>query len=72
MRIVNTMKLFILVLGMVLIVEGLPYAAAPEKMQEWMGRLSEVEPKLLRTLGLCSLGTGLLVCWVVQNTMLLG
>ena len=55
---------------MVLIVEGLPYAAAPEKMQEWMVRLSEVEPKLLRTLGLCSLGTGLLVCWVVQNTPL--
>jgi uncharacterized protein YjeT (DUF2065 family) len=62
------MKLLILVIGMVMIVEGLPYAAAPEKMQEWMVRLSEIEPKLLRSLGLCSLCTGLLICWIVQKT----
>lgn len=62
------MKLLILVFAMVLIVEGLPYAAAPEKMQEWLLKLSEVKPTTLRTIGLMSLCTGLLICWVVQKT----
>ncbi len=65
------MKLLILVFAMVLIVEGLPYAAAPEKMKEWLAKLSEVEPATLRVVGLASLGTGLLICWIVQKTGLL-
>jgi len=64
------MKLFLLVLAMVLIVEGLPYAAAPEKMREWLLKLSEVPPATLRTVGLCSLGIGLLLCWLVQRSNL--
>lgn len=62
------MKLLILVLAMVLIVEGLPYAAAPEKMKQWLALLSEVEASTLRTIGICCLSTGLLICWVVQRT----
>lgn len=62
------MKLLILVLAMVLIVEGLPYAAAPEKMREWLLKLSDVPPSTLRVVGLTSLCTGLIICWIVQNT----
>lgn len=64
------MKLLVLVLSMVMIIEGLPYAAAPEKMQEWMVKLSEMHPRSLRILGLCSLITGLVLCWIVQKTAL--
>ena len=62
------MKLLLLVFGMVLIVEGLPYAAAPEKMREWLLKLSEVPPSTLRTIGLLSLTTGLVICWLVQKS----
>lgn len=62
------MKLLLLVLGMVLIVEGLPYAAAPEKMREWLLKLSEVPPATLRIIGLLSLSSGLMLCWIVQNS----
>jgi len=62
------MKLLILVFAMVLIVEGLPYAAAPEKMREWLMKLSEVPPATLRMVGFTSLLTGLVICWVVQKT----
>lgn len=62
------MKLLLLVLGMVLIVEGLPYAAAPEKMREWLLKLSEVPPSTLRVIGMFSLCSGLLICWLVQNS----
>ena len=62
------MKLFLLVLGMVLILEGLPYAAAPEKMREWLMKLSEVPPATLRILGISSLSFGLFICWIVQKS----
>ena len=62
------MKLLLLVVGMVLIVEGLPYAAAPEKMREWLLKLSEVPPATLRIIGLLSLTSGLMLCWLVQKS----
>ncbi len=62
------MKLLLLVIGMVLIVEGLPYAAAPEKMREWLLKLSEVPPSTLRLIGLLALSGGLMLCWFVQNS----
>ncbi len=66
------MKLFLLVLGMVLILEGLPYAAAPEKMREWLMKLSDVPPATLRMLGIGSISFGLFICWLVQRSNLLG
>jgi len=62
------MKLFILVIGMVLVVEGLPYAVAPERMQDWLAKLSEMPPTVLRRMGLGCLSFGLLICWIVQRT----
>ncbi len=64
------MKLLLLLVGMVLIVEGLPYAVAPEKMREWLTTLSELPPATMRTFGFVSLGCGLLICWIVQKTAL--
>ncbi|MGI9538384.1 MAG: DUF2065 domain-containing protein [Desulfocapsaceae bacterium] len=64
------MKLLVLVFAMVLIVEGLPYAAAPEKMREWLLKLSEVPPSTLRVIGLVSLCSGLIICWLVQRSSL--
>jgi uncharacterized protein len=64
------MKLLLLVLGMVLIIEGLPYAVAPEKMKEWLSTLREVPPATMRIFGFISLGLGLLICWIVQKTTL--
>ena len=62
------MKLFFLVIGMVMVLEGLPYAAAPEKMQEWLARLAEVPASALRMVGFASLIGGLILCWMVEKT----
>ncbi len=62
------MKLLILLLGLVLIVEGLPYVAAPEAMQNWMRKLSEIPPSQLRAIGLVAMASGLVICFVVQKT----
>ncbi len=53
---------------MVLILEGLPYAAAPEAMQDWLKKLSEIPPQQLRLVGIVAMSVGLLICWVVQRT----
>ena len=65
------MKLLVLLIGMVFIVEGLPYVAAPEFMKGWLTRLSETEPSHLRLIGLLSMAFGLLVCFIVQKTTLI-
>lgn len=62
------MKLLFLLVGMVLIFEGLPYVAAPETMQRWLEKLSRVPPQQLRAAGMAAMGTGLFICWIVQRT----
>ncbi|MCK5069819.1 MAG: DUF2065 domain-containing protein [Desulfocapsa sp.] len=62
------MKLLVLLVGMVLIVEGIPYVASPESMREWLKKISEMKTETLRMLGLFSMSTGLVICWFVQRS----
>ena len=62
------MKLLFLLVGMVLILEGIPYVAFPESMREWLRKLSEMKAEHLRMLGLLSMGSGLMICWFVQRS----
>lgn len=65
------MKILILLIGLVLVLEGLPYVAAPEAMQDWLKKVSEIKPNQLRAMGLIAMITGLTICFVVQKTTLL-
>ena len=62
------MKLFILVIGMVLIIEGLPYAASPETMQSWLEKLTKINAVQLRIMGIAAMALGFFLCYVVQKT----
>ena len=62
------MKLLLLLIGLVFILEGLPYAASPESMRKWLIKLTELPPQQLRIMGLTAMGLGLLICWIVQRT----
>lgn len=62
------MKLLFLLVGMVLILEGIPYVASPGSMQEWLRKISEMKPEHLRSLGLLSMASGLAICWFVQRS----
>jgi uncharacterized protein YjeT (DUF2065 family) len=52
---------FLCVLGMVMIVEGLPYFAVPARMKGWIQKLVEVPDNSLRVMGffLMLIGLGL-------------
>ena len=56
------MKFFLCVIGMVMIVEGLPYFAFPEKMKFWVQKVLEMPDSSLRKFGLVLMITGL---WMV-------
>ncbi len=53
------MKFFLCVLGMVMIIEGLPYFAFPEKMKQWMLQIREMPDGTLRRFGLILMMVGL-------------
>lgn len=62
------MKFFITLIGLILVLEGLPYVAFPEAMQNWMRQLIQVRPGILRVMGLVAMGGGLLLCYITQRT----
>jgi uncharacterized protein len=66
------MKLLFLLVGMVLILEGLPYVAAPQAMRNWLAKLSEMPAGQLRVMGGIAMILGFLICFVVQKSGLLG
>lgn len=65
------MNYLLSLIGVVLILEGLPYVACPEAMQNWLRQLSEMDPGVLRVIGLLVMGAGLLLCYITQRTNLI-
>lgn len=65
------MKFFLTLIGLILVLEGLPYAACPEKMQVWLQQLVAAPPKDLRLLGWCALLAGFALCYLTQRTTVL-
>lgn len=66
----RAMKILFLLIGVILVLEGLPYAANPEVMQQWLKKLSEVSPQRLRVFGFLAILSGLFLCFLVQKTAL--
>jgi len=54
-------------LGLVLIVEGLPYFAFPGKMKEWMSTVREIPDSYLRAMGLLAMALGLFMAYFFRG-----
>lgn len=61
------MKLLLCLLGLVLIVEGLPYFAFPDKMKKWSTAMREMPDSHLRIMGFTAMAVGLLVAYIFRN-----
>ena len=61
------MKLLLCLLGLVLIVEGLPYFAFPGKMKEWMSMVREIPDSHLRVMGFLAMALGLLIAYFFRG-----
>ena len=53
------MDFFLCVIGMVMIVEGFPYFAFPDKMKVWVQKVLEMRDGSLRRFGLLLMAIGL-------------
>lgn len=61
------MEFFLCVIGMVMIFEGLPYFAFPQKMKTWILKLLEVPEGTLRKFGFILMLIGLGLIYVGKN-----
>jgi uncharacterized protein YjeT (DUF2065 family) len=57
------MKLLFCVIGLVLIIEGLPYFAFPEKIKAYLIKVHAIPDTTLRILGLLSVIAGLILVY---------
>jgi uncharacterized protein YjeT (DUF2065 family) len=57
------MKMLFYLLGIVLVVEGLPYFAFPDKMKKWMATMLEIPDPRLRALGLGAMIMGIVIAF---------
>ena len=58
------MEFILCVVGMVMIIEGLPYFAFPEKMKFWIQKILITPEGALRRLGLVLMSIGMLLVYV--------
>ncbi len=61
------MKFFLCVIGMVLIIEGLPYFAFPVKIKSYLLKVYDTPEGTLRILGLVSVIVGLLLVYLGRS-----
>ena len=64
------MEYFLCVVGMVLVVEGLPYFAFPESMRELMRIMREQDDTTLRVLGATLTLIGLLIVFLARRGLI--
>ncbi|MFO7752712.1 MAG: DUF2065 domain-containing protein [Desulfobacteraceae bacterium] len=63
------MKFFLCVIGMVMIVEGIPYFVSPDKMKQMIRMVTELPDHSLRWFGGILMAAGLVIVYASRNFM---
>ena len=63
----DIMDYFICVIGMVMIVEGLPYFAFPDRMKVWVKKVLEMPDASLRRFGMVLMILGMWLVYMGRN-----
>ena len=61
------MEFFLCVIGMVMIIEGIPYFAFPEKMKTWVRKVLEIPEGSLRRFGIFLMVLGLFLIYLGKH-----
>ncbi len=59
--------LIILILGAIMIIEGMPYFLFPNKLKKILLEISNLDIKILRILGLIFMSIGLVMIYIVRS-----
>lgn len=57
----------LLAIGLVLCVEGLVFALAPSRIEEFLEQLRKMPPETRRLIGLGALAAGVVLIWLAQT-----
>ena len=60
------MKLLLRLLGLVLVVEGIPYFVFPDSMKRWMKTVQEIPDSKLRGMGFLAMCAGLIMVYLFK------
>ena len=63
------MDFFLCAIGLVLIIEGIPYFAFPERMKQVLAKIPLMPTPLMRAFGMAALGTGLLLIYISRRLL---
>ena len=58
------MRLLFCLVGLILVIEGIPYFAFPDKMKRWMIRVQEIPDGHLRAMGFVAMCTGIIMAYL--------
>ena len=64
----SAMQDLITVVGLVLVLEGLPYFAFPETFKKWIGQILKLPESRLRVYGLISMMVGLFLIYLARRS----
>jgi len=62
------MKFFLTLIGLIFILEGLPYAAAPETMRRWLRQVLTMGTGQMRLIGFLSMAIGFFLCYLTLRS----
>ena len=60
------MKLLFCLFGLVLVIEGIPYFAFPDKMKRWLSKIQEIPDGHLRAMGFVAMSAGLVIAYLFR------
>jgi uncharacterized protein YjeT (DUF2065 family) len=60
------MRLFLCLIGLLLVVEGVPYFAFPDKMKRWMIVVQQMPDSRLRAIGFASMCAGVIIAYICR------
>jgi uncharacterized protein YjeT (DUF2065 family) len=66
MEVQESVRTFFCLLGLLLIVEGLPYFAFPDRMKHWMSMIQGMEDAHLRVAGFVAMAIGLVIVYAFR------
>jgi uncharacterized protein len=61
------MRTLLCVLGLVLVIEGIPYFAFPDKMKKWLSAIQGVPEDHLRLMGFISMILGISIAYLFRG-----
>jgi len=61
------MRLLLCLFGLILILEGIPYFAFPDKMKKWMRTIQDLSDSKLRIMGFMAMCVGLIIAYLFKE-----